>query len=135
MEGGVQSPATPTRPALALLKPRGAGAGCGRCGGSVFEAEKVSVSSDLVFHRSCLSCAGCGAALELASAWVEDGAVYCRGCCRCVQYCTVQVYCRSFCRSLASRETHTTATATDSLKAEGDEAGCPACGGKVIMII
>ena len=51
----------------------------------MFEAEKVSVSSDLVFHRSCLSCAGCGAALELASAWVEDGAVYCRSCCRCVQ--------------------------------------------------
>ena len=85
----------------------------------MFEAEKVSVSSDLVFHRSCLSCAGCGAGLELASAWVEDGAVYCRSCCR----------------SLATRETHSTNTATDSIKAEGDEAGCPACGGKVIMTL
>ena len=133
VEGGVQSPATPTRPALALLKPRGAGAGCGRCGGSVFEAEKVCVSADLVFHRSCLSCCSCGAGLELATAWVEDGAVYCRTCCRCVQYrCTVQVYCRTCCRSLATRETHNTNTATDSIKAEGDKAGCPACGGKVM---
>ena len=44
----------------------------------------------------------------------------------------VQLYCRTCCRSLVTSQTHNTNTAKDSIKAEGDMAGCPACGGKVM---
>ena len=82
----------------------------------VYEAEKV-VTRTRVYHRSCLACSVCSRGLEAATATeAGDGRVYCRTCCR----------------SLATRETHNTNTATDSIKAEGDMAGCPACGGKVM---
>ena len=49
-----------------------------RCGGSVFEAEKVTVKEDF-YHKKCLTCTKCSRTLDsLALTVAPDGNVYCK---------------------------------------------------------
>ena len=49
-----------------------------RCGGAVFEAEKVCVK-DVFYHKKCLTCAKCSRALDSLSVSVApDGDIYCK---------------------------------------------------------
>ena len=42
------------------------GAGCPRCGGKVFDAEKIKVKAG-TFHKICFSCETCGKALNYSN--------------------------------------------------------------------
>ena len=55
--------------------------GCPRCGGKVFEAERVGVRGGRYFHKSCLTCSFCHTPLSLSSMFcTEKGEVACKGC-------------------------------------------------------
>ncbi len=52
--------------------------GCPRCGGAVYEAEKITVKED-VYHKKCLTCNKCTRALDSLSLSVApDANVYCK---------------------------------------------------------
>ena len=49
-----------------------------RCGGAVFEAEKVAVKND-VYHKRCFTCRRCARAMDsLLVSVAPDGDVYCK---------------------------------------------------------
>ena len=49
-----------------------------RCGGAVFEAEKVTVKND-VYHKRCFNCRRCARAMDsLLVSVAPDGEVYCK---------------------------------------------------------
>ena len=49
-----------------------------RCGGAVFEAEKLTVK-DAVYHKRCFTCHRCSRALDsLTVATSPDGEIYCK---------------------------------------------------------
>ena len=49
-----------------------------RCGGAVFEAEKLTVKDD-VYHKRCFSCHRCSRALDSLIVMVAtDGNIYCK---------------------------------------------------------
>ena len=53
---------------------------CPKCGGTVYEAEKV-VSRNSLYHRSCLACQQCAKKLSPSNFFdASDGHVYCRQC-------------------------------------------------------
>ena len=53
---------------------------CPRCGGTVFEAEKIGARAK-DYHKKCLSCFGCGHKLDASNfSDAPDGEVYCQGC-------------------------------------------------------
>ena len=53
---------------------------CPKCGGIVYEAEKV-VSRNSLYHRSCLACQQCAKKLSPSNFFdASDGHVYCRQC-------------------------------------------------------
>ena len=89
--------------------------GCLRCGGAVFEAEKVIISNKLVFHKSCFSCKGCKGNLDVSKVCIGP---------------EKEVYCRNCYKSLLNLDHHNLYIATDSIKAD-DKTGCPECGGRV----
>ena len=85
-----------------------------RCGGAVYEAEKVTVKED-VYHKKCLTCTKCARALDsLALCVAPDGNAYCKVC-----YKTV-----------TAPERPQIITDTSQIPAEDDKEGCPRCGGK-----
>ena len=59
----------------------GAKDGCPKCGGRVFEAEKMTTRTR-VFHRKCFSCEECSRALDSTNVAEGPGgdAVYCQNC-------------------------------------------------------
>ena len=59
----------------------GAKDGCPKCGGRVFEAEKM-MTRTRVFHRKCFSCEECSRALDSTNVAEGPGgdAVYCKNC-------------------------------------------------------
>ena len=57
----------------------GEGRGCPRCGGRVFEAEKMTVAAG-TFHQSCFSCEICAQHLNFSNCVSEAGRLLCRGC-------------------------------------------------------
>jgi len=88
--------------------------GCPRCGGAVYEAEKVTVKED-VYHKKCLTCTKCSRALDtLGLSVAPDGNAYCKVC-----HKTVTAY-----------ERPQTSDQTQ-IQAEDEKEGCPRCGGKV----
>jgi len=87
--------------------------GCPRCGGAVYEAEKVTVKDDF-YHKKCLTCTKCSRALDtLGLSVAPDGNAYCKVC-----HKTVTAYERP-------------QTDTSQIQAEDEKEGCPRCGGKV----
>ena len=85
-----------------------------RCGGAVYEAEKVTVKDD-VYHKKCLTCTKCSRALDtLGLSVAPDGNAYCKVC-----HKTVTAY-----------DTPLTITDTSQIQAEDEKDGCPRCGGK-----
>jgi len=89
--------------------------GCPRCGGMVFEAEKITVKDD-VYHKKCFSCHRCMRLLD--SLTVEVGP-------------TNNIYCRVCFKVVTAAERPTVPTDTTVLMAEDDKDGCPRCGGRV----
>jgi len=56
------------------------GSGCPRCGGSVFEAERV-ISKGASYHKKCARCFTCNTMLDSRTLCdAQDGSVYCNGC-------------------------------------------------------
>jgi len=89
--------------------------GCPRCGGAVFEAEKVTVKDD-VYHKKCLTCTKCARALDsLALSVAPDNNIYCKVCYKVV----------------TAAERPQVCTDTSQIQAEDEKDGCPRCGGKV----
>jgi len=89
--------------------------GCPRCGGAVFEAEKLTVK-DAVYHKRCFTCHRCSRALDsLTVATSPDGEIYCKVC-----YKIVHAYERpQFQQDMTV------------ILAEEEKDGCPRCSGKV----
>jgi hypothetical protein len=49
-----------------------------RCGGAVFEAEKLTVKND-VYHKRCFNCRRCSRAMDSLNVMVApDGDIYCK---------------------------------------------------------
>ena len=110
-------PAPQTYTDVANIKPAQGEAGCHRCSGVVYEAEKVIVSSKLVFHKSCFSCKLCSAALDVMKLTIgPDQEIFCKPCYKDVM-------------EASKISSH---TATDTIRAsQDDQSGCPRCGGVV----
>uniref|UniRef100_A0A8K9XLG0 Cysteine and glycine-rich protein 1 n=1 Tax=Oncorhynchus mykiss TaxID=8022 RepID=A0A8K9XLG0_ONCMY len=51
---------------------------CGRCGESVYAAEKI-VGAGKPWHKNCFRCAKCGKSLESTTQTEKDGEIYCKG--------------------------------------------------------
>ena len=116
-DGRQPGPGTITRDSLALIRPGETGAGCLRCGGAVFEAEKVLISNKIVFHRNCFNCQGCGSSLDALKVMIApDNKAFCKNCYKMV----------------LKMDSHNLNIATDSIMADSeDKSGCPVCGGRV----
>ncbi|CAB1346234.1 unnamed protein product [Coregonus sp. 'balchen'] len=52
---------------------------CGRCGESVYAAEKI-VGAGKPWHKNCFRCAKCGKSLESTTQTEKDGEIYCKAC-------------------------------------------------------
>jgi len=88
--------------------------GCPRCGGAVFEAEKVCVK-DVFYHKKCLTCAKCSRALDSLSVSVApDGDIYCK-----------------VCYKIVTAPERPQISDVAIIPAEDEKDGCPRCGGKV----
>ena len=66
------------------IKPENADQACPRCGGAVYEFEKVQVK-DRVFHKNCTSCKSCQRLLDSGSVYsikLQDKyiEIFCQGC-------------------------------------------------------
>ncbi len=78
METVRSRPSTP-KSMMILLDPEDPAA-CPRCGGKVFEAEKIS-SRSFLFHKNCFSCKACGHRLDATTSMEgPNGEVYCKTC-------------------------------------------------------
>ncbi|TRY73464.1 hypothetical protein TCAL_02229 [Tigriopus californicus] len=89
--------------------------GCPRCGGAVYEAEKVSMK-EVFYHKKCFTCHRCTRHLDALGASVApDNEVYCKVCFKVV----------------TAPERPQYNTDTTILMAEEEKDGCPRCGGKV----
>ena len=86
-----------------------------RCGGAVFEAEKLTVK-DNVYHKRCFTCHRCSRALDSYTvATSPDGEIYCKVC-----YKIVHAYERpQFQQDMTV------------IMSEEEKDGCPRCAGKV----
>ena len=91
--------------------------GCLRCKGVVFEAEKVIVGEQIMFHKNCFNCLKCKGSLNILKLNIAQGG---------------EVFCKA-CYKIYLEENKLTAnTMTDTIKADAeDRRGCPRCGGKV----
>ena len=93
--------------------------GCPRCGGKVFEAEKIPTKSSL-FHRSCFSCYLCNHKLE-PSTYIDgpNNEIFCKTC-----------YNREYNSNVKNKFTE-----KKGVKAEqGDKEACLNCFNKVFMV-
>ncbi len=57
--------------------------GCRKCGGKVFDLERVATSAGGVYHKQCLSCDGCKTRLDSTLVYpfeAPDGGVFCKRC-------------------------------------------------------
>ena len=57
------------------------GHGCPKCGGMVFDAEKMTVKAG-TFHKHCFNCNSCGQSLNYSNFTSHEKSVYCHGCFR-----------------------------------------------------
>ena len=57
------------------------GYGCPKCGGMVFDAEKMTIKAG-VFHKLCFNCNLCGQALNYSNFTSYEKSVFCHGCFR-----------------------------------------------------
>ena len=90
------------------------GSGCPRCGGKVFDAEKMSTKSG-IFHKSCFSCALCTRPMDYTNFVGHEKNVYCKQCYR---------------RNFDVRSRSVGPTSTNIIKGLESE-NCPRCGGAV----
>ena len=72
-----QKPLPPSVDTRSILA--GEGKGCPRCGGRVFEAERMTVAAG-TFHRSCFSCETCRQQLNYSNFASEGSRLFCPGC-------------------------------------------------------
>jgi len=100
-----------------IIKPAD-GKGCPRCGGAVFEAEKLTVK-DEVYHKQCFTCKRCHRFVDsLLVSVAPDQDIYCGVCLKIV----------------TAPERPTVITDTTIIMGSGDpdlKDSCPRCGGKV----
>ena len=94
--------------------------GCLRCGDKVFSVDKVLGKSG-VYHKQCLSCAGCNTKLNASNfSCGPDGEVYCRNC-----------YLSTFGSRGRAGSISGPAHTNSIMALEDDPDMCPRCGGKV----
>ena len=91
-----------------------AGQGCPRCGGKVFDAEKMTVKSG-TFHKHCFNCASCGQSLNYSNFTSHQENVYCHGC---------------FQKNFDTRSKSVGPPDTKTIKGSSSQ-NCPRCGGIV----
>ncbi len=89
-----------------------------RCGGAVYEAEKVPIKND-VYHKRCFSCHRCSRALDALGAFVDPtgGNVFCKVCFKVV--------------TAPERPQYNSDTTV--IPADEEKEGCPRCNGKVVI--
>ena len=86
-----------------------------RCGGAVFEAEKLTVKDD-VYHKRCFTCMRCSRPLDsLIVMTSTDGNIYCKVCYKVVH----------------APDRPQVMTDLAVIPAEEEKDGCPRCSGKV----
>ena len=57
------------------------GKGCPRCGGNVYEAEKVQASENRAYHKKCCTCKTCNQRLDPGTLCNgSDQEIYCQAC-------------------------------------------------------
>lgn len=89
--------------------------GCPKCGGAVYEAEKVTVKDD-VYHKRCFNCHRCSRALDSLAVMVgPDANIYCKVCHKVV----------------TAPDRPQIITDMTGILADDEKEGCPRCGGKV----
>ena len=92
---------------------------CPRCGGTVYEAEKVGAKHNL-YHKSCLTCYDCRKALDASNFFdASDRQVYCKGC-----YTSKFGHRGKRAKSVGPIE-------TQKIQATNNEIACPTCSGVV----
>lgn len=102
-----------------VIKPgEGEGKGCPRCGGAVYEAEKLTVKEE-VYHKRCFSCKRCSRPMDsLMVAVAPDQDIYCTVCLKIV--------------TAPDRPQNITDTTVIMGDPDSDSKdACPRCGGKV----
>ena len=72
-----QKPLPPEVNTKKLMAPEGLG--CPKCGGRVFESEKMTVSAG-TFHKICFTCQSCNQPLNYSKFVSEGKQVFCQGC-------------------------------------------------------
>ena len=96
--------------------------GCPRCGGAVFEAEKVVAGESVWFHKACFDCRNCHTKLDIMRAAIgSDGDAFCESCHRAAADAE-----RARARSMP-RSRHASASGVVNV----DAGSCPRCGDKV----
>ena len=89
--------------------------GCPRCGGAVYEAEKVPIK-DEVYHKRCFNCHRCARPLDTLGAHVGP---------------EMNVFCKVCFKVVTAPERPQYQTDTTIIMAEEEKEGCPRCSGKV----
>ena len=55
--------------------------GCPRCGGAVYEAEKIMATENLIYHKQCSTCRACNVKLDSGTLCNgNDCEIYCQKC-------------------------------------------------------
>ncbi|XP_021953785.1 muscle LIM protein Mlp84B isoform X1 [Folsomia candida] len=79
-ENDTQRPSYAASRDYSKIKPTNPGDGCPRCGGAVYEAEKM-LAKGSVWHKTCFSCASCRRPLDsILSCDGPDREIYCKAC-------------------------------------------------------
>lgn len=93
------------------------GDSCTRCMETVYEAERIRISENVIFHKYCFTCAGCRTNLDTLKVFLgQNDDAYCKSC-----YTMMLATCKP-----------NIDKSTDILKADPNEQnGCPRCEGKV----
>jgi len=79
--GGASAADRFLNPDTRAVMPKEGQQGCPRCGGMVFDAEKVMAAKGIMWHRKCYKCKDCKRPLDsIVGNDGPDGDVYCKGC-------------------------------------------------------
>lgn len=79
MDGSIESRPPNMPPARDPTPSSGPGDKCGRCGKTVYHAEKA-VGAGKVWHKLCFKCANCGKGLDSSTVRDSEGMIYCSAC-------------------------------------------------------
>jgi len=94
---------------------------CPKCGGRVFEAEKMVTASGKWYHKNCFKCFECSTMLDsLKNNDGPDGNIYCKMC-----------YTKKYGPQNRPTDIDLKARNTSVIKSSDEKKNCPRCGGAV----